>query len=130
MSAFETFIQVELPKRPYTEADSSQENILVRRGPGARQHVGVPLGVGQVLGAVGGVVQGVPRLRTFKLAVSTPNTTWVVQHNLASEEVIIQAFDESKYVIIPDTMRILDANTIIITFNSAQAGVARVVFFD
>lgn len=130
MSAFETFIQVELPKRPYTEIDPSQENVLVRRGPGARQHVGVPLGVGQVLGSVGGVLQGVPRLRTFKLTVSAPNTTWIVQHNLASEEVIIQAFDESKYVIIPDTMRILDANTIIITFNSAQAGVARVVFFD
>jgi hypothetical protein len=132
MSAFETFVQVELPKRPYTETDSGQENVLVRRGPGPRQHVGVPIADGQVLGSVGGVVQGVPNstLRSFKLAVMVPNAVWVVAHNLASEEVIIQAFDENKYVIIPDNMQILDANTIVITFNTAQAGVARVIFLD
>lgn len=132
MSAFEDFVQVELPKRPYTNTDTNQEDVLVRRGPGPRQHVGVPIADGQVLGSVGGVIQGVSNaaLRTFKLTVSVADATWIVQHNLGSEEVIIQAFDQDKYVIIPDSMQIVDANTIVISFNTAQTGVARVIFFD
>lgn len=43
MSAFEDFVQLELPKRPFTEADPAPESILIRRGPGPRQAVGVPL---------------------------------------------------------------------------------------
>jgi hypothetical protein len=136
MSAFEDFVQVELPKRPYTNADSPQESVLVRRGPGPRQHVGVPIADGQVLGSVGGVLQGVPQsqgggaLRSFKLVITTPVMIWDVIHNLASEEVIIQAFDEDKYVIIPEAIQILDENTVRLTFNTAQSGVARVVFLD
>jgi len=132
MSAFENFVQVELPKRPYTQADTADEDILVRRGPGPRQHVGVPLLDGQVLGKVGGVVQGVSNaaLRSFKLVVPLATSSWTIAHNLNSEEVIIQVFDETKKVIIPDVMQIIDANTIQIEFSTAQAGVARVVFFD
>jgi hypothetical protein len=38
MSAFEDFVQTELPKRPYTDADTTLESLLVRRGVGPRQH--------------------------------------------------------------------------------------------
>jgi hypothetical protein len=132
MSAFENFVQVELPKRPYTETNTNQEDVLVRRGPGPRQHVGVPLLDGQVLGKVGGVVQGVSNaaLRTYKLTVTVPTTFWDVVHNLGSEEVIVQAFDENKYVIIPDSIQIIDPTNIRLIFGSPQAGVARVVFLD
>lgn len=132
MSAFENFVQVELPKRPYTEADTTGEDVLVRRGPGPRQHVGVPLLDGQVLGKVGGVVQGVSNaaLRTYKLTVTVPTTFWDVVHGLGSEEVIVQAFDENKFVIIPDSIQIIDPTNIRLIFGSPQAGVARVIFLD
>lgn len=132
MSAFEDFIQIELPKRPYTNTDTAQESVLVRRGPGPRQHIGVELLDGQVVGKVGGVVQGVPNgaVRSFKLDVTVAATVWTVTHNLNSEEVIIQAFDENKFVIFPDTIQIIDSNTIRIEFNTAQVGVARVIFLD
>jgi hypothetical protein len=132
MSAFETFIQLELPKRPYTETNTPQESVLVRRGPGPRQHVGVELTEGQVLGMVGGVLVGTTNfaLRKYVLTVPVPSMTWTVPHNLASEDVIIQAFDENKFVIIPDTIQIVDTNTVQLTFSTAQAGVVRVVFLD
>ena len=132
MSAFENFVQVELPKRPFTEGDTAQESVLVRRGAGPRQHVGVPLLDGQVVGQLGGVVQGVTMspLRTFRFTATSAITIWNVVHGLNSEEVIIQAFDENKFVIIPDSIQIIDANNIQLKFGSPQQGVARVIFFD
>lgn len=132
MSAFENFIQIELPKRPYTDTDTNQESVLVRRGAGPRQHVGVELTEGQVLGLLGGVLQGVSNssLRKYTLTVSVASTIWTVTHGLGSEEVIIQAFDQTKAVLLPNSMQIIDANTIQITFNTPQTGVARVIFLD
>ena len=132
MSAFEDFIQIELPKRPYTNTDTAQESVLIRRGPGPRQHVGVELLDGQVLGKVGGVVQGVANgaLRSFKLEVPVATSTWNIVHNLNSEEVIVQIFDENKFVMLPDTIQIIDTNTVRVEFNTAQVGVARVIFLD
>lgn len=43
MSAFEEFIQRELPKRPFSDLDGSPGDILVREGPGPRQVVFKPL---------------------------------------------------------------------------------------
>lgn len=57
MSAFEDFVQLELPKRPYTEDDPNPESVYVRRGPGPRQTVGVTLTAeGHVPVLKGGVV--------------------------------------------------------------------------
>lgn len=135
MSAFEDFVTQELPKRGYLNTDVSAETIIVRRGPGPRQFDAVPLGEGQVLAKVGGVLVGVSvqsiggGVRSVTLPF-TNLTTWVVAHNLASENVIIQAFDNEKFVLMPNTMQIIDANTVELTFNSPQTGVARVIFLD
>lgn len=43
MSAFEDFVQTELPKRPYTDTDPAVESIMIRRGLGPRQTVGIQL---------------------------------------------------------------------------------------
>lgn len=132
MSAFENFIQLELPKRPYTELDTAQESVLVRRGVGPRQHVGVALAEGQVLGMQGGVLVGMSNvgIRTYVLTVTVPSMIWMINHNLSSENVIVQAFDTDKEVILPDAIKILDANTVRVSFNTALAGVARVIFLD
>ena len=59
MSAFEDFVQFELPKRPYLQTDVAQETVMVRRGPGPRQLAGVSITEGQIVSMVGGVIVGV-----------------------------------------------------------------------
>jgi hypothetical protein len=138
MSAFEDFVQQELPKRGYLNTDVSQETIIVRRGAGPRQFDAITLTDGQVLAKINGVLTGVSindsgisgRLRKAVLTVSTPTTTWTIPHNLNSENVIVQAFDQNKYVIIPNSIQIVDANTVQLTFSTVQSGVARVIFLD
>jgi hypothetical protein len=78
---------------------------------------------------VQGITPSAP-LRSFKLSVPVPALVWTVQHNLNSEEVIVQVFDENKFVIIPDSIQIFDLNTVVITFNTVQPGVVRVLFLD
>lgn len=43
MADFNSFVQTELPKRPWTEADGNQGDILVRQGLGPRQMAWVPM---------------------------------------------------------------------------------------
>lgn len=133
-SAFETFIQNELPKRGYLNSDVAQETVIVRRGQGPRQFDAVTLQEGQALGLVNGVLTGVSlssfEIKKAVLQVEQESLEWIVAHNFNSENVIIQCFDSSKSVIIPESMQIIDANTVKITFNTETAGTVRVIFLD
>ena len=136
MSAFEDFVQLELPKRPYTETDTAQESVLVRRGPGPRQHVGVALAEGQVVAMVGGQIVGTTvaslgtGVRKAILTVTSASALWNIPHNLGSTNAIVQVVDNNGYVLLPNETRIVDANNITLTFNTVQTGVARVIFLD
>lgn len=136
MSAFEDFVQQELPKRGYLNSDPDQETIIVRRGMGPRQFDAVTLAEGEVLAMVGGVLQGTNvsavggGVRKSITTVVSPVPTWTLTHNLGSENVIVQVFDTSKSVVIPQSIQIIDEDTVEITFGSAQAGVARIIFLD
>ena len=134
MSAFEDFVQLELPKRPYLNTDVSQEDVIVRRGAGPRQLAGVTLSEGQVLGKVGGVLTGVSigAGATFKKYTQTfsASTDWVVEHNQNSTVYLVQAFGADGKVIIPDEIVTTDADTITVEFNSAQAGRVTIVFLE
>lgn len=136
MSAFENFIQLELPKRPYLDADTAQETVMVRRGPGPRQLAGVALAEGQVVALVGGQIVGTTvaalgtGVRKAILTVTTPAFLWTIPHNLNSANVIVQAVDAAGFVLIPNEIQIVDVNTVTLTFNTPQAGVARVIFLD
>lgn len=140
MSAFEDFVQTELPKRPYLNTDVSPETVIVRRGPGPRQLGAVSFSNGEVLVMDGGVLKAMAvseilgsyggALRKFVLPVTVAASTWTVTHNLNSENVIVQAFDTNKFVIIPDTIQIVSENVVQLTFNTPITGVARVVFLD
>ena len=136
MSAFEDFVQTELPKRGYLNSDVAQETVIVRRGAGPRQFDAITLTEGQVLALVNGQLAGVNvqavggGVRKAVLTVTQATETWELQHNLNSKEVIIQAFDPEGFVILPDTMQVVDENTVRITFNSALTGTARIIFLD
>lgn len=141
MSAFEDFVQTELPKRPYLNTDVSQETVVIRRGAGPRQLAAVTFAEGQVLVMIGGVlvaktiqeILGSPSgslLRSYVLNVTVAAGTWTITHNLNSENVIVQIFDENKFVMIPNSIQIIDANVVRVTFGTAATGIARVVFLD
>lgn len=140
MSAFEDFVQQELPKRGYLNTDVPQETLIIRRGQGPRQFDAVQLLEGQILGLVDGQLVGVyvtdpgvggdNILRKAILTVSQPSAVWTITHNLGSENVIVQAFDQDKFVIIPNTIQIVSDDVVELTFSTAQSGVARVIFLD
>lgn len=134
MSAFEDFVQVELPKRGYLDADPEQESIIVRRGPGPRQFDAIKLVEGQVLGVVNGKLAPMQLagagIRKAVLPVEEPAAEWVVAHGFGSENAIVQCFDSANSVIFPDSITIDDGDTITIRFNSMQSGTARIIFLD
>lgn len=134
MSAFEDFIQLEIPKRPYLETDVSTETVIVRRGIGPRQLGSVTLTDGQVLGKVAGTLQGVTigagaTFKKYSNAYASA-ASWVVAHGQASTDYIAQVFDASGNAIIPNEIVATDANTVTILFSSAVAGSARLIFLS
>jgi len=57
-------------------------------------------------------------------------TTWTITHNLGEENVILQVYNDSNEMIIPDTVTPTDTNEIVMTFNTAIAGRAIIMFGD
>ncbi len=136
MSAFEDFVQIELPKRPYLDTDVAQESVIVRRGAGPRQLGGVQLSNGQVLAMVSGTLQGVDLTSGPISAIKKHSesfvslTTWAVEHNKNSSSYVVQVFDDTGKVIIPDEIETIDANNIDVTFNTATTGTVNIIFLD
>lgn len=136
MSAFEDFVQLELPKRPYLNTDPATETIMVRRGAGPRQLQPVALTEGQVLAFVNGALVGTlvsslgNGVRKAVLPVAVAASTWTITHNLNSSNAIIQIVDNNGYVVLPNEIRITSANVITVTFGTAQTGTARAIFLD
>lgn len=132
MSAFEDFVQIELPKRPYLNTDVAQETVIVRRGVGPRQLGAVQLTDGQVLGMVAGTLQGVDSSSFMRKHTEsfTSQVTWLVTHNKASVLYVAQVFDENGKVIIPDEIDTIDSNNIEVGFNTATTGTVNIIFLD
>ena len=132
MSAFEDFIQVELPRRPWVVTDPAQESIPVRRGAGPRQLEFVSLTDGQVLGQVSGVVQGVDIStlsgKSYIHNQTSANSSWLIEHNLSSDDFILRIENEFGEQIIPDGVLGLDVNNILVSLASAIEGRAIVIF--
>jgi hypothetical protein len=138
MSAFEDYIQLELPRRPWSPNDPAQETVPVRRGAGPRQLDFVELTDGQVLGKLAGTVQGitisglggdpVPKNYVHVEDGSPVTNTWIINHNQNSEDYVIVIYDEDGDVIIPDQVNLIDANTIHVIMSFPIKGKAVIVF--
>lgn len=131
---FEAFIQLELPKRPYLEADVPEESIIIRRGPGPRQLSGLPLAEGETVAFVQGKLTPVPYgsgggsgVDGVAHAQEVAALTWTITHNKANKNVVVTLLDTDYSEIICDNMTVND-NDIVITFVEAQAGFANIVF--
>lgn len=136
-SAFESFVQLELPLRPYVPVDPAQESIAIRRGAGPRQLTFVELTDNQVLGKVAGTIQGVSLTdlgeKGYIATVGSALDTWTITHNRNSTDCIIQVYEASGAtwkLIMANDVEITNANTITIKFGAAQAGRAHIMFFN
>ena len=52
----------------------------------------------------------------------TAQSTWVVNHNLNTENAIVQAYNNDNYQIIPQSVQLTDANTVTISFPTQESG--------
>lgn len=139
-SQFESFIQLELPKRPYLLEDVPQESIIVRKGAGPRQLSGLLLSDNQTMimrqgkligvdvsefgsgdGNPVGVAEG------FSHTQTEPAVTWQLDHNKENRNVVITVLDENHEAVLYDSL-LVESNRITISFYEPQAGFANVVF--
>jgi len=134
-NAFESFIQLELPKRPYLESDPAQESLIVRRGSGPRQLSGLTLQEGQTVvfkdGELKPAPYGVPGESSSVTGLAHEQaaaaTVWNITHNQANREVVVTILDEEYAAIISDSIEVLE-NSIVIKFLTPQSGFVNIVF--
>jgi len=58
------------------------------------------------------------------------STTWNIPHNSSSEQLICQVYDTTGEFILPNSIAIVDANNVQVTFAAPQAGKAHLMFFE
>jgi hypothetical protein len=129
---FQSFIKLELPKRPFLPKDVDVESVIVRRGNLPRQLDGVKLQDGQVLGVVDGklaaVAQATSAIRILPHSQTVAVDIWVIQHeDHGAPAGIVQIFDTDSELITPDSVTTSIGNTTI-KFIAAQAGKAFLLF--
>jgi len=137
---FESFIQLELPKRPYLEEDAPKESVIVRRGAGPRQLSGLVLEDGQMLAMVDGALSSISLADFVELGggatgtaegvsfvMGEPASEWVIEHDKNSRNVVVTILDENFEGVLYDTLSV-DFNAVTISFHTPQAGVANVIF--
>lgn len=132
-NAFEDFIQLELPKRPFLASDVDEESIIVRRGQGARALAGVKLSEGQVLGMKDGQLQGIAQTGGGSAVDALPYVQeeeavqWVITHNRNNVNVVLNLYGADGKAFEADEVEVA-ANTVTITLLEAAAGRAILIF--
>lgn len=128
-SDFESFIQIEIPKRPFMETDAEQESVIIRRGQGPRQLQGVKLNEGEALGMRDGKLVSME----IKGAVSQTHVQgeaskhWTIVNEHNSVNVVATLYNVSGKVILADDV-VVTNEQIDVFFVEAQAGRAVLIF--
>lgn len=134
MSRFESFVQLELPKRPFLEDDVPEEAIIVRRGEGPRQLNGILLEEGQVLTMQDGKLTpvqmgtgGTGSSSGISVERPSPELEWIINHNRNSKRVVVTVLDSNHEAILYDSLKV-EEDQITIKFYEPQSGFANIVF--
>ena len=96
----------------------------------------VPLHIDKETGAIvatsvtGGGVGGGTLSPGFLYIKAVAATTWNIFHNASSLQLIAQVYDTTGEFILPNSITIVDADNIQITFAAPQAGKAHLLFFE
>lgn len=65
----------------------------------------------------------------FEFKQLTPLLSWNIFHNVNTKRLICQIYNNTDEMIFPDSIKILSNNNILVTFNTVQAGSAKIIFF-
>lgn len=66
-------------------------------------------------------------LQTLVYTNEFASTTWTIVHNYNTYELLTQVYNESNHVIIPDSLQMVDMNTVVVTFLNPVAGKAVII---
>lgn len=138
---FESFIQLELPKRPYLEEDAPKESVIIRRGAGPRQLSGLVLEDKQMLAMQNGTLRSMSVTEFLELGadgalgtaegishvVELPESQWIIPHDKNSRNVVVTVLDENFEAILYDSLYV-EFDKVTINFHTPQSGVANVIF--
>lgn len=69
-------------------------------------------------------------VNTYTFQQSGASDTWTITHNLATSTPLVQCYDASQVMMLPDTVTIVDANNLTVSFGSAVTGMAVVMYGD
>lgn len=84
--------------------------------------------LGTVLGGGNMVPAGLDCAYGYIFQQLTPATTWTITHNAATNVVLSNVIDAAtNELVYPDSVIIIDSNTIQINFTTAMAGLANIV---
>lgn len=134
-NAFNTFIQIEVPKRPYLESDVDQETIIIRRGNGPRQLQALKLDEGQTVLFKDGQLQAIKAgaldagMDVRSIPQDTPSDQWVLSHGMNCNNVMVQVIGKDNKVFNPSDIEYIDTNTVHVTLPQEVAGTALLVGF-
>jgi hypothetical protein len=67
--------------------------------------------------------------RGYEHAQTTPATVWTINHNFDTVRVVITIYDSAWFVVIPNSIQVVNTNTVEVTFHQAMAGSAMLVVF-
>lgn len=69
-------------------------------------------------------------VNTYTFQQSSPSASWSIPHNLATTNPLVQIYDATQTMIIPNSVDIVDSNNLTVTFGSAVAGMAVIMYGD
>lgn len=59
----------------------------------------------------------------------TPVTTWTITHGGSTQQLIHRIFDSNYEEVIPDKFKIVDADTVEVTFSAPMSGIVHLIYF-
>ena len=65
----------------------------------------------------------------YEYLQAIPLDTWVVTHNKNNDKLLVQVYDDNEIFILPNEIKIVDNNTVKISFNTPMTGIVKIAFF-
>jgi hypothetical protein len=69
-------------------------------------------------------------VNTYTFQQGSASATWNINHNLATTNPMVQIYDSTPRMLIPDQVTIVDSNNITVTFGSPMIGTAVIMYGD
>lgn len=66
-------------------------------------------------------------LQTLVYTNAVGDTTWTIDHNYNSYDLVVQVYDSDKKAIIPENVQMTTINQVVITFAQSQTGQAVII---